>query len=246
MITFLDPEEARRLIESSGQAHMHDFQVAIGVVTGLALCCFFARMAIRLKYQKQLRLDDVFLIIAAVCLCACTGILYHICYFLYLHSAALLAPQVLPEVLAHYNELLDLQKKVYPLLALIWTTTFAVKGCFLAFMRPLVWHISRAVNWYYWFIVVFCALSWAYVVADPFIICPYFGADAIQCFISTVNGEKTLALTALVTVLDVLSDIMVVSIPIIVLWRSLLSRSTKFGLLIFLGLSIFMAICAIV
>lgn len=91
----------------------------------------------------------------------------------------------------------------------------------------------------------------------------------VQCFTSTVDGKKTLALTALVTVLDVISDLMgtlkhileaseavpfllnahtylVVSIPIIVLWRSLLSRSTKFGLLVFLGLSIFMVICAIV
>ncbi|KAK7740482.1 hypothetical protein SLS53_005325 [Cytospora paraplurivora] len=39
---------------------------------------------------------------------------------------------------------------------------------------------------------------------------------------------------------------LVVSIPIIVLRHSLLSRSTKFGLVIFLCLSIFMAICAIV
>lgn len=39
---------------------------------------------------------------------------------------------------------------------------------------------------------------------------------------------------------------LVVSIPIIVLWRSFLSRSTKFGLLVFLGLSVFMAICAII
>ena len=136
------------------------------------------RMAIRLIYHKHLHLDDASLVIAAACLCAATGILYHICYFLYLHSAALLAPQVLPYVIADSGELLQLQKKVYPYLALVWTTTFAVKGCFLAFMRPLVWHISRAVNWYYWFIVFFCIISWAYVVADPFIICPYFGADS--------------------------------------------------------------------
>ncbi|KUI70700.1 hypothetical protein VM1G_05906 [Cytospora mali] len=246
MATSVSPQEAQRLIESSGQIHMHAFQVAVGVFTGLALGCFVARMAIRLTYQKQLHLDDVFLILAAACLCAATGILYHICYFLYLHSAAVLAPQVLPEVLAHYNALIQLQKTVYPFLDLIWTTTFAVKGCFLTSMRPLVWHISRPLNWYYWSIVAFCIISWAFVVADPFIICPYFGMDAIQCFISTVDERKTLGLTVFVTVLDVLSDIMVVSIPIIVLRHSLLSRSTKFGLTIFLCLSIFMAVCAIV
>lgn len=156
-------------------------QITVGVLTGLALCCFAARMAIRLTYQKGLRLDDAFLILAAACLCAATGILYHICYFLYLHTAALLAPQVLPYVLDNFEELFKLQERVYPFLALAWTTIFAVKGCFLAFMRPLVWHISRAVNWYYWFIVVFCAVSWAFVVADPFIICPYFGWEGSQC-----------------------------------------------------------------
>ncbi|KAI1659421.1 hypothetical protein F4813DRAFT_379749 [Daldinia decipiens] len=236
MDTSLDPQEATRLIESSGQIHMRAFQVAIGVLTGLALCCFIGRLAVRLTYQKRLHLDDAFLIIAAASLCAATGILYHICYFLYLHSVALLAPQLLPYLLANYDELLNLQKRVYPFLALIWTTTFAVKGCFLAFMRPLVWHISRRVNWYYWFIAGFCILSWAFVVSEPFIVCPYFGLEGMKCFNSTVDEKKTLGLTALVTVLDILSDIM----------GSFLSRSTKLGLAIFLCLSIFMAICAIV
>ncbi|KAK6219462.1 hypothetical protein LQW54_002194 [Pestalotiopsis sp. IQ-011] len=39
---------------------------------------------------------------------------------------------------------------------------------------------------------------------------------------------------------------MVVSIPIIILRGSLLSRSTKFGLAVFLCLSIFMAVCAVI
>ncbi|KAI8622927.1 hypothetical protein F5Y19DRAFT_483288 [Xylariaceae sp. FL1651] len=221
MATFLDAQEAERLIESSAQIHMHAFQVALGVLTGLALICFVARMAIRLTYQKRLHLDDIFLILSAASLCAATGILYHICYFLYLHSAALLAPQVLPYLLVNYSELLELQKKVYPFLALTWTTTYSVKG-------------------------VFCMTSWAFVVTEPFIICPYFGLDALQCFSSTVDEKKTLGLTTLVTVLDILSDIMVVSIPIIVLRSSLLSRSTKFGLAMFLCLSIFMVICAII
>ncbi|OTB17734.1 hypothetical protein K445DRAFT_309898 [Daldinia sp. EC12] len=242
----MDPQEATRLIESSAQIHMHAFKVAIGVLTGLALCCFIVRLIIRLTYQKRLHLDDAFLIIAAASLCAATGILYHICYFLYLHSAASLAPQLLPYLLANYDELLNLQKRVYPFLALIWTTTFAVKGCFLVFMRPLVWHISRRVNWYYWFIVIFCLISWAFVVSEPFIVCPYFGLEGMKCFSSTVDEKKTLGLTALITVLDILSDIMVVSIPIIVLRGSFLSRSTKLGLAIFLCLSIFMAICAII
>lgn len=198
-------------------------------MTGLALCCFLFRMAIRLTYQKKLRLDDAFLILAAACLCVATGILYHITYFLYMHAASLLAPEAMGEVFAHFGELLNLQKKVYPLLAMLWTATFAVKGCFLAFMHPLIWHISRRVKWYFWFVVGFCIISWMFVIVDPFIICPYFGADArkyllstdaigidkprpnmdaVQCFASTVDEKKTVGLTAFVTVLDILSDIM--------------------------------------
>ncbi|GAP92701.2 hypothetical protein SAMD00023353_9600070 [Rosellinia necatrix] len=246
MTTLLNSQEARRRVASAAQIHMHTFEIALGVLTGLAFLCFGGRIAIRLIYQKRLCLDDGFLILAVASLIAATGILYHICYFLYLHSAALLDPEVLPYVVADFDQLLDLHKKAYPYLALIWTTTYAVKGCFLAFMRPLVWHISRGVNWYYWFIGVFSVISWAFVVAEPFIICPYFGVDAIQCFNSTVNEKKSIGLTALVTTLDILSDIMVVSLPIIVLKNSFLNRSTKFGLAIFLCLSIFMAILAIV
>ncbi|KAI0431908.1 hypothetical protein F5Y09DRAFT_354428 [Xylaria sp. FL1042] len=239
MAIFLIAQEAAKRIKSSGQIHMPAFQVALGVLTGLALLCFVARIAICLIYQKQLRLDDAFLIVAAASLSAAAGILYHICYFLYLHSAALLDPEVLPYAVADFEQLISLHKEAYPFLALIWTTMFAVKGCFLAFMHPLVWHISRGVNWYYWFIVISCVISWAFVVAEPFIICPYLGLDSIQCFNSTVNQTKTIGLTALVTVLDILSDLMV-------LRKSLLSWSTKFGLAIFLCLSIFMIILAII
>jgi hypothetical protein len=172
--------------------------------------------------------------------------LYNICYFLYLHSAASLVPQIGPYLISNLDGLLNMQIRVYPFLALIWTAIFSVKWCFLAFMRPLVWHVSRAMNWYYWFIVGFCTITWAFLVAEPFIICPYFGLDALKCFYSTVDGHKTLGLTAFVTTLDILSDIMVVSLPIIILKGSQLSRSTKFGLATFLCLSVFMAICAII
>ncbi|CAI6338090.1 unnamed protein product [Periconia digitata] len=241
-----DPHEAKRLIESSSKIHMRPFQIIIGVLTGLAFCCFILRIFVRLKYQKQLRLDDAFIVLAAICLCVATGNLYHICQYLYLHSAAVHVPELLPLLLSEFDKLRGTHKKVYPFLAMIWTTTFAVRGCFLAFMRPLVWHISRAMNWYYWFVVVFSILSWAFVVANPFNICPYYGVESVKCFTSTVAEEKTLGLTSLVTVLDVLSDIMIVSLPIIVLWGSHLSRSTKFGLAVFLCLSIFMAICALI
>jgi hypothetical protein len=157
--------------------------------------------------------------------------MYHITYFLYMHAAALLAPMVLSEVFEHFGEILNRQKKVYPLLAMLRTTTFAAKVFFLVFMHPLVWHISRVNKWYYWFVFGFYVASWMFVIVDPFIICPYFGADAsesfftpfdllketpaqlhtVQCFDSTVDKHMTLGLAALVTVLNILSDLLSMS-----------------------------------
>ncbi|KAI1111583.1 hypothetical protein F5Y14DRAFT_464380 [Nemania sp. NC0429] len=248
MSTSLSAQEATRRIESSAPIHLYAFEIALGVLTGFALLCFPARIAIRLIYQRQLNLDDAFLIVAATSLAVATGILYHICYWFYLPFAAFLDPEVKLYVTADHSQLLDVQKEVYPYLALIWTTLYAIKGSFLAFIRPLVWHISRGVNWYFWFLVVFCVVSWALVVVEPFILCPY-GTDfskSSQCFDTPQDNTRTYVLTTLVNVLDILSDIMVASIPIIVLRNSLLSRSTKFCVGVFLCLSIFMAFVAIV
>jgi hypothetical protein len=77
-------------------------------------------------YQRKLQVDDGFLILAVVCLCTATGILYHDCYFLYLHTAALHEAQILPYIIGNLSALMTFQKLVYAYLALIWTTTFSV------------------------------------------------------------------------------------------------------------------------
>ncbi|KAJ8131069.1 hypothetical protein O1611_g2555 [Lasiodiplodia mahajangana] len=242
----LSAQEATTHVEPPALIDLHTFEVALGALIGFALFCFVARIAIRLIYQKRLRLDDAFLLVAAASLIAATGVLYHISSYFYLSSAVPLNSQVTPYTTTNFSLLLDFQTKVRIYLALTWTTPYAIKGCFLAFMRPLVWHISRGVNWYYWFIVGFCIISWAFAMAEPNIICPYFGADAVKCIVSLGTNIVAFQLTVIVNVLDILSDIMVVSIPIIVLRNSLLSRSTKFGVATFLCLSIFMAIIAII
>lgn len=45
-------------------------------------------------------------------------------------------------------------------------------------MRLFISDISWPVKWYYWFVVVFCTISWSYIVANPFTVCPYFGLDS--------------------------------------------------------------------
>ncbi|KAK3984616.1 hypothetical protein QBC44DRAFT_353531 [Cladorrhinum sp. PSN332] len=242
----IDESEAQKLISDAGQIHLREFRIALFVLAGISICFFLARMFIRIRYHKRLLLDDFFLILAACSMCAGTGLIYHISYFLYMHTAASQIPELFPYLVANYKSLLGMHTTVFPLLALMWTTIYAVKACFLVFMRPLVWHISKWVNRYYWFIVWFCVLCWGFVVAQPFITCPYFGEEAIKCFAYNVDKGRSFALIILVTVLDIVTDLMVVSLPIIILRRSRLSAATKFGLGVFLSLSIVMCIFAAV
>lgn len=177
----INEQEAIHLIRGAGKIHIREFRIALGVLTGVALVCFIGRIYIRVRFHKRLLLDDAFLVFAACCLCAGTGLLLDIAWFVYMHTAASQIPELLPYLLANYQSLLNTHVKVFPLTALQWTAIFAVKACFLVFMRPLVWHISKGVNRYYWFVVWFSGICWAFAVSDAYIICPYFGDDAGQC-----------------------------------------------------------------
>ncbi|KAF1993796.1 hypothetical protein P154DRAFT_540088 [Amniculicola lignicola CBS 123094] len=66
---------------------------------------------------------------------------------------------------------------IYP--AFIWTATFAIKFSFLAFFKGLIRDVSVKLTWYYWFVVVFTGMTWTFLVAEPFILCPYFGLGAV-------------------------------------------------------------------
>lgn len=157
-------------------------QLGIRISTGPVLACFVARILIRLKYQKRLRLDDAFLILAIVCLCAGTAL------FKWAFPPVIWSPvppsgnALTQDVMKNIKD----QKRTIRIasswfLVVVWTTVFAVKGCFLAFSRPLVWHISRTANRYYWFCVWFCLLSWVYAIVEPFAIGSYFFAPSGKC-----------------------------------------------------------------
>ena len=68
----------------------------------------------------------------------------------------------------------DIMTVVSSMAILSWTATYAVKFSFLALFKQLISRLSKKINIYSWIIVGFTLLSWAYIVAEPFILCPGF------------------------------------------------------------------------
>ncbi|KAF4535087.1 hypothetical protein BFW01_g9863 [Lasiodiplodia theobromae] len=244
---FLTGAARENAINHAGNIDRLAFQVNIGVFTGLAILTVIVRFVIRLHKLRALYLDDYLLIFGAACLVVALAMLYWYGRDLFLVEALNMMPtKVTLASLDELNSLFETNKIIQVFLAMIWTSTFAVKFSFLAFFKTLVWtKLSRRMAWYFWFVVVLTALSWGFVVSEGFILCPYFGTEAVKCFPNTPHVEN-IALTALVTVLDIVTDILVVSFPIIILHRANMNLSQKVGLGVFLSLSLVMAIIAIV
>lgn len=152
----------------------------IGVFTGLAILTVIVRFVIRLHKLRALYLDDYLLIFGAACLVVALAMLYWYGRDLFLVEALNMMPtKVTLASLDELNSLFETNKIIQVFLAMIWTSTFAVKFSFLAFFKTLVWtKLSRRMAWYFWFVVVLTALSWGFVVSEGFILCPYFGTEA--------------------------------------------------------------------
>ncbi|KAK8109028.1 hypothetical protein PG984_014829 [Apiospora sp. TS-2023a] len=203
------------------------FRAVVGVSFGISVLSVFGRGWIRFTTGRRLSTDDYFLFLASACLVVSAILLYNLCDQLYLATAVQIDKSLVLEL--NLDELTDLlqngMKNYSSFLILAWTTTFFVKFSFLAFFRELV-HRVTSIQCYYWSVVGFTVLSWMFLVAEPFILCPYFGSAALFS--------------------DIESSIPFASIAMIVLHRAKIRTRQKISLGVFLCLNLFMVCLAIV
>ncbi|KAI3335616.1 hypothetical protein F4824DRAFT_464215 [Ustulina deusta] len=233
------------LIEQYASISSRSFKVIVGVFFGIALLSALARGAIRFRTQRHLSLDDYLLFIATSFLVAATGLLYKVCDGFYIDTVVLNDPTIFFQLSPQQTDQLinnALQENIFLLLA--WTATFFVKFSFLAFFKQMVWRVDK-MRYYYWSIVVFTVLSYLFLSSEAFILCHDFGIQSLKCLEPSKN-MLYISLTSAITALDVLTDILIVSIPIILLRRAKIRASQKIGLGVFLCLSIIMVSLAIV
>ncbi|KAN0067011.1 hypothetical protein V8E54_014935, partial [Elaphomyces granulatus] len=242
-------------IANMGRITMRQFKVIAAVLLSIALFSFFGRIFIRLFTQRRLYMDDGFLTLALACLCAGTIIVYERMQIICLQSAILQKnPTALQIAREQMDDIYDQSGWQFAYLFLLWTTLFAVKWCYFAFFHPFLQAMS---NWrifilYYRFSICFSVFSWLLiVVGGQLIICPYVGRTSsnLQCFPAAklpVPDAVLFLLSWACPTLDALTDIMVISIPIVILRQSRMRTLTKLELGSLMCLSALMVTCSII
>lgn len=138
-----------------------------------------SRIVIRVYSRSRLYLDDYFVIIAILSLCAGTGLVYAFCQSIFVIQAVKGDPSIIipPD---QYNDLAQTYAILESFLCIMWTSIFAVKLSFLALFRILIRRVSKVITRYYWIVVTTTIVTWMFLVGEPFIICPYINREQQQ------------------------------------------------------------------
>ncbi len=149
------------------------------MIFGLAVLCVIGRIIARIHTCRRLFLDDCFLIIGSLYLGAGTGLVYGFCQTIFVVEAIKMDPTVVVP-LDQYKGISQAYAILDAFLCVMWTTNFAVKISFLALFRLLIRRVSKLITTYYWIVVAITTVTWMFLVAVPFILCPYFQPDQQQ------------------------------------------------------------------
>lgn len=142
-----------------------------------------SRTIIRI-HGRQLSSDDLFLLVAVVCLGASAGLFFRFKNVLYLEEAIALDSTPFLNIVTRLDlpsdfieEVLWLQKLTYAFLSVTWSAIFSVKFSFLALFKMLVRRLQCITTYWRW-VVGITAIVYGLSVCDVFIPCPRFNLSA--------------------------------------------------------------------
>ena len=139
----------------------------------LCLLSVIARFYIRLRIQKQINIDDAFLLFGTGCLIAAIVLLFQYINSMYTAEALVIG---LPNVAIspHFIEdALWFHKMITISLILTWWSLMAVKLCFLFLFKKLVERI-RPMLVYWWIVTVFNIIVAFHGTGSHTAACPHF------------------------------------------------------------------------
>ena len=140
------------------------------------------RVSHQIRVRRRLQLDDYFLVLGCMCLTAGTVVGYVSLKLLYFSEDLIYNPSYLLSVLFDPNSDISsrtVQKLLYAYPPLLWTTIFAVKFAYLAFLRQLIDRVERLVI--YWRVVVgMTVFSFPICIILSAMICVKLGVEAGQ------------------------------------------------------------------
>ncbi|MCJ1390693.1 hypothetical protein MMC18_003554 [Xylographa bjoerkii] len=229
---------------NAGRIPYKSSMIVFGVLYGTAAIAVSLRIITRIYTLHRLYLDDVFLVFGFLCLTTATGISLHFAKLVYLTEAYDMGLMVDVSytsfiALTYLTVLLD------SFLILVWTSNFCVKFSFLALFHMLIRRVSAALTIYYWVVVGACIISWMFLCSEIFIVCPYFGVESLECSANGSDSSLFAGFAIFMSLADIATDIMIVSIPLLLFHKTQLKTSQKLSLSLFLCLSLVMALAAL-
>jgi hypothetical protein len=162
-------------------AHQHllnKSKILSWTMVAFAICTAFARSAIRFKARHKLFLDDYLVLVAVVFMIAAASIHNAVLDGLYLYRAVTRPNSRVVYDASELDILLAVTSYSLAFVETSWTAIFCVKFSFLSLFYTLIRNLSVGLTRYYWGVVVFNVLTWAYMLSEAPILCPYFGAEA--------------------------------------------------------------------
>jgi hypothetical protein len=153
-------------------------------MVALAICMVVLRLYIRLRVRRRLFMDDYFVLVAMVTMIGSAYIFHAVSDGIYLYQA-LQAPN--SRVSMDWSELDTLMTVSSYTLAFVetsWTAIFCVKFSFLTLFHTLIRNLSNGLSRYYWGVVAFTVLTWAFMLCESPILCAHFGAESCKFQIS--------------------------------------------------------------
>jgi hypothetical protein len=146
--------------------------------------------------NRRLSLDDGFLLFAFLNLIGGTVVFYAQIHLLFLEWGATQGDFLITLLaLRRMDDFFEMSKWRIAYFFFLWTTIFAVKGCYLAFFRPFLRARGRAIQYYYWFVVGLSAVSWVLlVIGDSAIVCPHVGKASSESSLAVHLSGITLTI----------------------------------------------------
>ncbi|KAI9034934.1 Glycineserine hydroxymethyltransferase [Aspergillus affinis] len=237
-----------QLQDTADQIPRRTFVISTSVLLGLALVAVTARFLIRFRVQRQLpNIDDCCLTLAFALLLIGFGFLHEqILDRMYLIAS--LQRQAGEKVIPgpEWMQLSSEFHKWVTICSIItWCSIMMVKFSFLFFFKRLIDSILHW--WIYWiFVTLYNVGNLGYGVAIYYTGCPFFfDPRGLQC---VFGPYKKLFVTELIAqmVLDIIGDILILTIPIAVTWTVRVSWKQKIILICSLCLTIIMASISII
>ncbi|KAI0377023.1 hypothetical protein F5Y04DRAFT_292257 [Hypomontagnella monticulosa] len=241
---YQDDAGRQSAIDSSGRIHKRSFLISASFLFALAMFCVISRFIIRIFGRLRIRLDDGLVLLAAAMLAVAFAACLQELDALYVLEA--LNKKIIVPTADELPLISNVQKWSIIFATFNWTSVYLVKFAFLYFFHTLVQGMPRWIVRFFWMTVCLSVVFWVYTVLNPIIICPHFGNEASKCNTAPNQHARSLVGNILVAIIDIISDSMIVAIPIIILKRSMMPFARKVLLGAMLCLSLIMILIALI